>query len=204
MGLRERKAEQARRTMVDTAVHLFLAQGFDATTMEQIAEQAEVGTSTLYRYFPTKDLLLLDRLVETLDLAARLRERPADEPLPEALAGALLAAMESYDDPDARISAIRAVVDAAPIPRARLWDVMATTRRELEAEIAARMGVDADDLTVRFTAGITSDVLHISDELRARDGAASAVATVRGILAGLADAELVRPAASGVAAGVRS
>src|SRR5690606_3901671 len=85
MGLRERKVERTRTALATAAIELFLAEGYEATTMEQIAERAELGSSTLYRHFPTKDLLLLDWFVRRFDLAAALRERPDDEPLPIAL-----------------------------------------------------------------------------------------------------------------------
>ena len=98
MGLRERKAARSRQTMTDVALELFLRDGFEETTMEQIAERAEVGTTTLYRYFPTKDQLLLDPLVEAIDPAPYLRARPADERLEISLGEALLAAAAAFDD----------------------------------------------------------------------------------------------------------
>ena len=62
MGLREVKAARTREHIVDVAIELFIAQGYDQTTMEQIAEKAEVAPSTLYRYFTSKDLLVAHRV----------------------------------------------------------------------------------------------------------------------------------------------
>ncbi len=62
MGLRERNAARTRELIINTALGLFLEHGYDATKMEDIAEAAGIGTSTLYRYFPTKDLLIIDPL----------------------------------------------------------------------------------------------------------------------------------------------
>ena len=153
MGLRERKAARSRQTMMDVALELFLRDGFEETTMEQIAERAEVGTTTLYRYFPTKDQLLLDPLVEAIDPAPYLRARPADERLEISLGEALLAAAAAFDDAGSRISEMRRLVDAAAVPRAKLWDRFRTLREDLEKVIADRMGRDADDLSVRVDGG---------------------------------------------------
>ena len=163
MGLRELKASRTRQRMTDVALELFLRDGFDATTMEQIAEAAEVGTTTLYRYFPTKDQLLLDPLVEAIDLAPHLRDRPHDEPLGESLAAALLAAAAAFDGAGARLAQMRRLVDTAPVARARLWDRVRTLREDLEVVIADRMGESPTTLAVRATAGLTLDLFHVLD-----------------------------------------
>ena len=131
--------------------------------MEQIAERAEVGTTTLYRYFPSKDQLLLDPLVEAIDPAPYLRARPAGERLEISLGEALLAAAAAYDDAGSRIAEMRRLVDAAAVPRAKLWDRFRTLREDLEQAIADRMGRDGDDLSVRLTAGLLLDLFHLLD-----------------------------------------
>lgn len=163
MGLRELKATRTRQRMTDVALELFLRDGFDETTMEQIAERAEVGTTTLYRYFPTKDQLLLDPLVEAIDPAPYLRARPTDELLEISLGEALLAAAAAFDDAGSRIAEMRRLVDAAAVPRAKLWDRFRTLREDLENVIADRMGRDAGDLSVRATAGLMLDLFHMLD-----------------------------------------
>ncbi len=55
---KDKKAE-TRRKLVDTAADLFVEQGFDGTTMKQIAREAGVGDATIYKYFPNKDKLIL-------------------------------------------------------------------------------------------------------------------------------------------------
>lgn len=54
MGLRERKKEKTRRIIQETAIRLFLKQGYSETTVEQIAAAAEISPATFYRYFPEK------------------------------------------------------------------------------------------------------------------------------------------------------
>ena len=53
-GLRERKKRRTRATLIDAAAGLFLAQGYDNTTVDQIATAADVSPRTFSRYFPTK------------------------------------------------------------------------------------------------------------------------------------------------------
>lgn len=170
MGLRQTKAERTRERAVDAAIDLFAAQGYDGTTMEQIAERAEVGPTTLYRYFASKELLLLDRIVAKIDVRARLREQPDDLPLGVALGRALAALADEFDDEAARLPQLRAVIDVTPGPRARLWDLYAAARADLETEIARRTGQDPSDLAVRMTGGVAFEVVQLVDEERKRTG----------------------------------
>ena len=79
MGLRELKRERTRRLISDKAFELFTDHGFGRTTVEQIAAAAEVGPSTLYRYFPTKETLVLEFVEESLFGALNwLREQPTE------------------------------------------------------------------------------------------------------------------------------
>lgn len=55
---RERKKERTRQTIVDAALALFQKQGFETTTMEQIAEEADIAKGTLYNHFPSKEAII--------------------------------------------------------------------------------------------------------------------------------------------------
>ncbi|MCK5117213.1 MAG: TetR/AcrR family transcriptional regulator [Candidatus Aegiribacteria sp.] len=59
MGLREIKKERARRAILEAARHMFFNRGFDGTTIEEIAEKAEVAVGTVYNYFDSKSTLIL-------------------------------------------------------------------------------------------------------------------------------------------------
>src|SRR5579864_4205829 len=80
VGLRERKKQRTRETIVAVATKLFLEQGYEATTTAQIADAAEVSSSTFFTYFPTKaDVVfsLFDAVIESAD--RRVLGRPAGE-----------------------------------------------------------------------------------------------------------------------------
>jgi len=165
MGLREVKAARTRRQVIDVALDLFIDQGYDETTMEQIAAKAEIGTTTLYRYFPSKDVLILDPFRRMMDLGTLLGARPVDEPLNFALGATLQQLVQDLDErDDGRTAALRKVVDSAPVPRARLWDLFAQAQRELEGAIAERMDRPVEDLLVIMTAHTTFAVLRIAAE----------------------------------------
>lgn len=75
-GLRERKKEQTRRRIAEAAWRLFVERGFEAVTVSEIAEAAEVAKATLFAYFPTKESLALEGVGDD-DLAGIVARRPA-------------------------------------------------------------------------------------------------------------------------------
>ena len=85
-----RRAAQTRAEIVDAALGLFTRQGFDTTSMEQVAEAARVSRRTVYRYFPTKDDLVFESPRKWLEvLNQTLDTRRPDEPTRDALRRAL-------------------------------------------------------------------------------------------------------------------
>ena len=166
MGLREQKAQRTRAVILDAALDLFTEVGFDTTTMEQIAAKSEVGIATLYRYFPTKDAILLDPVLGTRGLlAAKLAARPAGEPIAEALGHALHEYLAQYDHDAVRWLRLRDLLDRAPSPRARLWDILAQERTLLEEAIATRTAGLSDQLWVGLAAHTTMMIAEMSLDL---------------------------------------
>lgn len=85
-GLRELKRLRTRTTIERVALRLFAGKGYDATTLAEIAEVAEIGPSTLYAYFPSKDDILFSTH-DTIRMSARTRivERPTGESVADAM-----------------------------------------------------------------------------------------------------------------------
>jgi AcrR family transcriptional regulator len=81
VGLRERKKEQTRQRIIETAHRLFGERGFDAVTVAQVAREADVAEATLFNYFPAKEDLFYSGLEAFGDrLIDAVRQRPAGEP----------------------------------------------------------------------------------------------------------------------------
>ncbi|WGL52984.1 helix-turn-helix domain containing protein [Nocardioides sp. BP30] len=160
MGLREMKAARTHDTILRAALRLFETQGYDATTMEEIAAAAEVGTSTLYRYFPTKEMLLVTPLSLRGHLVAEFRRRPAEEPLEQALGHAIEALMTAPRAEMAERRAIFEILAVAPAAKMRLHDEVRQERTELEEAVAERLGRPHGDIFSVVTARLAIAILE--------------------------------------------
>src|SRR5688572_16827117 len=97
-SLRERKKVKTRRTIQEHALRLFAEQGYDATTIEQIAEVSEVSPSTFFRYFPTKeDVVITDE--HDPAMAAVYLAQPAELPPIEALRRTSMEMLSEMQEP---------------------------------------------------------------------------------------------------------
>ncbi|WP_414505247.1 TetR/AcrR family transcriptional regulator [Streptomyces sp. NEAU-L66] len=149
VGLRERKKIQTRQAIRRAAYRLFEEQGYDATPIDQIAEAADVSPSTVFRYFPTKEDIVLTDEYDTV-LEAGLRARPADEPMVESMRRVTVEALREIAAADRgelvqRIRLIREV----PAIRGRTAENTARDAALLSAVLAERTGRRADDLELR-------------------------------------------------------
>lgn len=79
-GLRDRQRQKRRKRIVFSAARLFQSNGYDSTTMEDIARDAEISTPTIYNYFRSKSEILLDLLEYDKELMDEKIERLIDTP----------------------------------------------------------------------------------------------------------------------------
>lgn len=146
VGRRERKKAATRRAIADAALRLFLEHGYDRVSIRDIAEAADVSTTTVFKHFSGKEALVFDReeAVES-ELVAAVRERPAGESVPDALRRHILDTWLPVETHPRNAEFMR-LVDSTPELRAygeRMW-----TRHTdaLAAAIADEYGVAHDDL----------------------------------------------------------
>ncbi len=169
-GLRERKKAKTRAAIQEHALRLFQEQGYDATTVEQIAEAAEVSPSTFFRYFPTKEDVVLYDDLDPLVIAAFEAQPPDLTPL-QAMRGAMLAVFTSIPPEEVAKQWERgALILSAPELRMRFWDQIADAIQLLAALVAKRVGRRPDDPEVLTFAGavtgaILSGMLANADKL---------------------------------------
>jgi AcrR family transcriptional regulator len=163
VSLRERKKIQTRQAIRTAAHRLFADQGYDATPVDQIAAQADVSPSTVFRYFPTKEDIVLTDELDDEELVEMLRSRPMDErPLSSVRYVLHNAFGRMLRDPGSREDMVRreALIRDVPAIRARAHESMSATGRLLGGVIAERTGRAADDLEVRVFTAAVFGVLH--------------------------------------------
>ncbi|MFJ8807662.1 TetR family transcriptional regulator [Streptomyces sp. NPDC102490] len=189
-GLRERKKQRMFRTLSDIAVELFLEKGFDAVSVAEVAAAAEVSKPTLFRYFPAKEDLVLHRIADHEDEAARVAVQ-GPEPI-DALRRHFLAGLDRCDpvtglNDHPAVLAFHRLLYGTPALVAR----MHTQLERSEAALAEALG---GGLAARLAAGQIIAVQRIlalenwrriSGGERVEDVRADAVAAAERAFAGL-------------------
>ncbi len=161
-GLRERKKAKTRASIREHALRLFREQGYAATRVEQIAEAAEVSPATFYRYFPTKEDVVLQDDLDVLTLDALEAQPPGLSPL-AAVRGAVAAARAGFTEEERlRFRQTTEMTLAVPEIRARALDEFARTIDDTAAVLAKRSGRDPEDVVARAMAGAIFGVILAS------------------------------------------
>lgn len=151
-GLRERKKARTRSSIQSHALRLFTEQGYDATTIDQIIDAAEVSESTFYRYFPTKESVVLFDEFDPQIMAAYHAQPESVGPV-----GAMRAALresfqeltgEQRDEQRERL----AVMMGTPALRGAMLAQLSEAMELLSGAIAERSGRPAGDFHVRTIA----------------------------------------------------
>lgn len=153
MGLRERKKERTRRTIRTEAMRLFREQGYAETTVEQIAEAADISPSTFFRYFPSKEQVAITDDLDPLMIRA-VEAQPADLSPLRAFVRATVEVFESLEPDELefeqqRMKLIYTVPELASV-------IARETERNVRMVaqlVADRVGRSADELEVRAFAG---------------------------------------------------
>ncbi|MEV0155501.1 TetR family transcriptional regulator [Micromonospora sp. NPDC050686] len=140
-GLRERKKEQTRQRIAAVALRLFTERGFDAVTVSEIAEAAEVAKATLFTYFPSKESLALEGVGQD-DLAGIVARRPTGQSPLQALRAhyqAFMAGQMAAMDRDAVIARMR-LIFGSPALSGAANTLLYQQRRTLASVLAEEHG----------------------------------------------------------------
>ncbi|GAA4228251.1 AcrR family transcriptional regulator [Streptosporangium album] len=154
-GLRDIKKQRIHEAISMAAITLFLRRGFGEVSVAEVAAAAEVSKPTLFKYFATKEDLVLHRIVDHQGEAARVvrQRRPGEEPL-AALERHFLSGLQRRDpvtglNDNGEVLAYHRMVFGTPSLAARLFHYMAAD----EEALAEALAEDGDDLTARLVAG---------------------------------------------------
>ena len=181
-GLRERKKERVRSSIQRAALRLFLKNGFEQTTVEQIAEAADVSPATFYRYFATKEDSVVTDDYDPLFIQL-LIDRPADEPLIDSIRAVLMGVMAEYVERDRDLLIARnTLANQTPALKAAQWEEYERSLELFSALIARHVRRTSDDLDVRIAVGALSGALQQAFTAWLAQGAPRGKSGIRHIL----------------------
>lgn len=177
-GLRERKKLKTRESIQREAMRLISKQGFEQTTVEQIADAVEISPSTFFNYFPSKEDVVLYDAYDPV-IIELMSERPPGEPLSTSFR-IVLEAMGGIFERDREIILARGRLwFEVPTLRARLWEQLEQAQVLMSNVIAQRTGRDPNDFEIRVIVMIVvTAALEAIREWLLRDGKGSFIELV--------------------------
>lgn len=176
--LRERKRTRTRLMIQAEALRLFAQKGYANTTVDEISFAAAISPRTFFRYFPTKEDVVLWDSYDPI-VAELVASRPADEPPAEAVRAITREAVAGAyrRDPDQLLARAR-LLSSVPELRARMLQQQAAAADLLASLLAERRGLPPDDLALRVIATTFWSVLAIALDTWQQDDAGSDLPTV--------------------------
>jgi AcrR family transcriptional regulator len=142
-GLRERRKRLTAAELESAAFRLFGERGFDSVTVDDIAAEADVSRRTFFRYFASKeDVLLADHLVQLARLREAMAARPTDEPVLTALRNAVLTLTSDFEERKEAIILRGRIMRDTPSLQARSLVHQKAWEDAIQEMVADRLGVD--------------------------------------------------------------
>lgn len=182
-GLRERRKALTASELEAAAYRLFGERGFDNVTVDDIAAEADVSRRTFFRYFASKeDVLLADHFVQLARLREAMASRPDDEPIVTALRNAVLTLTTDFEERKEKVVIRARLMRDTPSLQARSLVHQKLWEDAMQEMVADRLGVDpVKDLrpgvvaaaalaamrvafTLWLTAGCDGDVIALTTE----------------------------------------
>src|ERR687887_719218 len=163
-GLRERHRKRTAADLEEAALALFTEKGFDAVTIDDIAASADVSRRTFFRYFASKeDVILSDHPRRLSELQAELDRRPPDEPALTALRHAIISLAGSFEDQREHMLRRFQLITDTPALEARSLCLQRNWETGVTEMLADRMGVDpAEDLRPGVVAATTMAAMRVA------------------------------------------
>lgn len=163
-SLRDRKKERTRRTIERVALDLIEERGFDSTTIEEIANAADIAPRTFFHYFPSKeDVVLSDYAIRLDRIVAALNTNPADQAPWPALRAAFSEVAADYEAEREHLLRRFRIVQATPSVAARNLQIQTTWEDAVAEAVADWLDVDAvRDLRPRLIAGAALAAMRAS------------------------------------------
>lgn len=152
-GLRERKKIRTRKAIRDNAMRLFAEQGYSATTIDQIAEAADISPSTFFRYYPTKEAVVLTDDLDDLMISA-LRSAPPELSAMEVMRWAFAESLGRLS-PEAQLFEVtrQSLINSEPELRSAMIDDFQRNVDLIRTLMAERFGHDRNSIEVKVFAG---------------------------------------------------
>ncbi|HYZ28254.1 MAG TPA: TetR family transcriptional regulator [Thermoleophilaceae bacterium] len=178
-GLRERKKQQTREAIIRAAFRLFRKRGFDATTIADIAEVADISPRTFFSYFESKEAVVFHDFDEVREgLAAHLQRREPGETTFDALRAWVDKWVQNADVQSREHVARRELIRKTPALRAHDDANHGVFERLVAENVAADLGVPADSLRPRMVAAAAVAALSALGEVDAGEIADEPMAVV--------------------------
>ncbi|HEX6468415.1 MAG TPA: TetR family transcriptional regulator [Streptosporangiaceae bacterium] len=171
-GRRERKKQRTREALIDAAFALFAEKGFEATTVEEITDIVDVSSRTFFRYFSSKEDVVLTFHEEQFEaMKAALAAQPLDAPVITAMRNAAVSVMRACEqgaygfDPK-KFVCVQEMMESSPTVFGRSLEHGQKKQAEITQIIADRMGVDpAVDLRPHVAGGAASCAFRAAVEV---------------------------------------
>ncbi|SDD04671.1 TetR/AcrR family transcriptional regulator [Auraticoccus monumenti] len=172
-GLWARSRQRVHAEITTVAMDLFLAKGFEQTTIEEVVAAAGISRRSFFRYFGTKEDVVLGALVgEGAVLRAALERQPEDDDVWTALRGALVAVEGEVADEE-RVLATATMVYGTPSLRARTIEKHLRWYEDLVPEVERRLGGGPGaTLRAKAVVGCVVTCLDLAGEAWCQDGGA--------------------------------
>jgi AcrR family transcriptional regulator len=172
LGLRERKKAQTREAILDAAITLYERNGYDATTVEEIAAEANVSPRTFFRYFDTKlETIMEQSEAEVGEFQRLVRERPPEESALEAVHHVVRQKLvvEMLDEGTRLARELRVVMSTASL-RSSAQEHLREHQDSLVPVLAERLGVAPDAVAAHVMAAVITTTVWTVFERWAAEG----------------------------------